>query len=197
MLGDVSSTCWVILVSADGTISGAAQLAAARCQGIEPIAGTARLADGCLSRSVAGSAARRQGAGADPCVQLTGVSKSFSAISKVLKDISFDVRPGEVHALLGENGAGKSTLIKIISGVLQPDDGELKVEQGSGSLCLAARGAASPVSPRSIRSFCCFPSLRWPRTSIWATHPEPDGAAWIGQKMRAGARRSAGFTRQP
>jgi ABC-type sugar transport system ATPase subunit len=63
---------------------------------------------------------------AAPVVELAGISKSFTGL-KVLKDISFDVRPGEVHALLGENGAGKSTLIKIIAGVHQPDSGELRV----------------------------------------------------------------------
>ena len=58
---------------------------------------------------------------------LTGVSKSFAGV-QALRDVSFDVRAGEVHALLGENGAGKSTLIKTIAGVHQPDSGELRFE---------------------------------------------------------------------
>jgi ABC-type sugar transport system ATPase subunit len=59
-------------------------------------------------------------------VRLEGVSKSFGGV-RVLKDVDFDVRPGEVHALLGENGAGKSTLIKIIAGVHAPDSGVIRV----------------------------------------------------------------------
>ena len=50
--------------------------------------------------------------------------KSFGS-SVVLRDVSFDVRTGEVHALAGANGAGKSTLVNIISGVLQPDSGTI------------------------------------------------------------------------
>ncbi len=59
-----------------------------------------------------------------PIIELRGISKSFSG-ARALKDVDFFCRSGSTHAILGENGAGKSTLIKIMSGVLQPDTGEM------------------------------------------------------------------------
>ena len=59
-----------------------------------------------------------------PRLALAHVSKSFPGV-KANEDISLSVRPGEIHALLGENGAGKSTLVKIIYGVQQADEGTL------------------------------------------------------------------------
>ena len=55
-------------------------------------------------------------------LEMSGISKSFGVVS-VLKDVTLKVKPGEIHALLGENGAGKSTLIKILSGVHHKDSG--------------------------------------------------------------------------
>jgi ABC-type sugar transport system ATPase subunit len=56
--------------------------------------------------------------------EVRNVSKSFSG-THALKNVSLDIRNGQVHALIGENGAGKSTLMNIICGKLQPDTGEL------------------------------------------------------------------------
>ena len=59
-------------------------------------------------------------------LQFNGISKNFGAVH-ALKDVTFSVNKGEIHALLGENGAGKSTLIKILSGEYSPDSGTVSV----------------------------------------------------------------------
>ncbi|HSU50156.1 MAG TPA: sugar ABC transporter ATP-binding protein [Segetibacter sp.] len=55
------------------------------------------------------------------------VSKSFSGV-KALDEVSLYIKPGEVHALMGENGAGKSTLMKIVTGIYQKDEGEIFID---------------------------------------------------------------------
>ena len=62
-----------------------------------------------------------------PLLSLEHASKAFAAI-RALDDVSIELRPGEVHALVGENGAGKSTLVKILGGVHLPDSGVLRIE---------------------------------------------------------------------
>ena len=66
-------------------------------------------------------------------IELKKIRKIFPGVV-ALEDIDFDVRYGEVHALVGENGAGKSTLIKILGGVYQPDGGEIIIEGKHASI---------------------------------------------------------------
>lgn len=60
-------------------------------------------------------------------LELKGITKEFPGV-KALDDVNFQLKEGEIHALMGENGAGKSTLIKIITGVYSPDRGEMFVD---------------------------------------------------------------------
>lgn len=63
----------------------------------------------------------------DSILRLTNISKSYAGV-QALRNVDFDLREGEVHALLGENGAGKSTLVKVITGVHQADTGDIYLD---------------------------------------------------------------------
>jgi rhamnose transport system ATP-binding protein len=64
---------------------------------------------------------------ASPVLEMKHISKRFDT-TRALDDVSLDLYPGEIHALLGENGAGKSTLIKIMTGVYHPEEGEILLD---------------------------------------------------------------------
>ena len=88
---------------------------------------------------------------AAPLLEVRGIEKTFPGV-RALSGVSFDVRPGEVHALLGENGAGKSTLIKIVSGVYQPDAGSILVNGTQAHFSSpddARRAGVATTSPSS------------------------------------------------
>lgn len=81
-------------------------------------------------------------ASAPPVIALRGVGKDFAAVT-VLDGIDFDLRAGELHALIGENGAGKSTLMKILSGYERPTRGAVEIDGKTSSFAsnLAAEDA--------------------------------------------------------
>src|SRR4051794_3930239 len=62
-----------------------------------------------------------------PLLEARGIEKHFGRV-QALRGVSLDLREGEVNAIVGDNGAGKSTLIKIISGALTPDAGEVLID---------------------------------------------------------------------
>ncbi|MFD1253282.1 sugar ABC transporter ATP-binding protein [Devosia equisanguinis] len=62
---------------------------------------------------------------AAPLMQLSGLGKAYGPV-RVLSDVNLDIRPGEIHAIIGENGAGKSTLMRLISGHVKPTEGAMQ-----------------------------------------------------------------------
>ncbi len=90
-------------------------------------------------------------------VRMEGVDKRFPGVH-ALKAVDFDLRAGEVHALMGENGAGKSTLMKCLSGVYQPDGGRILID--GAEVALPSPRAATPGKRLLMfffsRSFCEF-----------------------------------------
>jgi ABC-type sugar transport system ATPase subunit len=84
--------------------------------------------------------------GHEPILVASHVSKSFPGVV-ALDDVSFEIRPGEVNALVGENGAGKSTLIKMMAGFHGPDSGEIRV---LGQPLLATPAAAHDAGIATI-----------------------------------------------
>ena len=85
-----------------------------------------------------------------PRVEMRAIGKSFPGV-RALDDVDFTLYPGEVHALLGENGAGKSTLIKILTGALTRDAGEITLDRQADRFPLDRRSAGAAASRRSIR----------------------------------------------
>ena len=103
-----------------------------------------------------------------PALELRGISKSFPGV-RALRGVTFDVRPGEVHALLGENGAGKSTLIKVLSGVHAPDEGQIFLRGESVKFANPGQAQARGIAT-IYQEFSLYPELTVAE-NIFAGHP--------------------------
>ena len=87
----------------------------------------------------------------EPFFRMDGISKRYGGVT-ALKDASIAIRPGAIHAVLGENGAGKSTLIKIMAGAVAPDEGRMLLDGREVSF-------ASPAAATAAGIVCVFQEL--------------------------------------
>jgi ribose transport system ATP-binding protein len=110
---------------------------------------------------------------ADNVVEMRSISKGFNGVS-VLKDVSFDVRHGEVHALAGGNGAGKSTLMKILQGVYQADAGEILIGGKPVSITSIQDAKAAGIG-MVFQEFSLVPSLTVAQNIFLAAEPLGQG----------------------
>ncbi len=100
-------------------------------------------------------------------LELKGITKIFPGV-KALNKVQFQLKPGEVHALMGENGAGKSTFIKVITGVHKAEEGEMylygKKVDFKGPKDAQAAGIAAVYQHATS-----YPDLTVAEISSWAT----------------------------
>jgi rhamnose transport system ATP-binding protein len=120
-------------------------------------------------------------------LQLIGVSKAFAGVH-ALRDVSFDVHPGEVHALLGENGAGKSTLIRVMAGVHAPDSGVVRLD-GVPTRFGSPRAARDAGIATVYQELLLFPELTVAENIFAGNEPRTrwGGIDWSGMRRQSRA----------
>ncbi len=123
-----------------------------------------------------------------PVLEVRGLTKAFPGV-RALAGVDFAVRPGEVHALMGENGAGKSTLMKILAGLQPPDAGEIRVDGRRVSIPhphAAARLGIGMIHQELLP----FPALTVAENILMGDEPVARLPGWVDRRqMRARARR--------
>ena len=115
-----------------------------------------------------------------PILRLNGISKAFPGV-QALDEVSFDVIPGEVHALMGENGAGKSTLMKIAAGVYRPDTGTLEIDGQQVSLS-APKDATERGLHTVFQELTVLENLDVGRNVMIADEPVARAGLWLDLK---------------
>ena len=112
-------------------------------------------------------------ADAPPVLELRGITKRFPGI--VANDaVDFDLRRGEVHALLGENGAGKSTLMNIVYGLYRPDEGEIRIK-GEPAVMHSPSDAIGHGIGMVHQHFMLIPVMTVAENIVLATEPTQAG----------------------
>ena len=125
-------------------------------------------------------------------LEIRGMSKAFPNV-QALADVSLDVRPGEILALMGENGAGKSTLLKILNGDYQPDEGTMTLDGEAAARSRARATPAGPASGSSTRSPRSSRASTSPRTSMPASCRRADRSS-IARRLDQLVRPTCGAT---
>jgi ribose transport system ATP-binding protein len=119
-------------------------------------------------------------------LQMQHISKSFPGV-RALSDVSFDLRPGEVHALVGENGAGKSTLMKILAGAISADQGDILIDDKPVNIANPAQAIAAGVGV-IYQEFNLVPHLSVAENIFLGREPRNAGFIRWGE-LWAGAQR--------
>jgi ABC-type sugar transport system ATPase subunit len=120
-----------------------------------------------------------------PLLEMRGISKRFPGVH-ALDDVSLDVESGEVLALVGENGAGKSTLIKILSGALQPDTGEVLIDGERARIGTPADAERYGIVT-VYQEFNLFPALSVAENLLFGQYPRNGPAIdWRECRREAG-----------
>ncbi len=107
-------------------------------------------------------------------VRLLGITKSFGGV-RALDHVDFDIRPGEIHALVGHNGAGKTTLMKCLTGAQQPDEGTLEIDGKIVQFRSPADGIAAGIGV-VYQELSLFPALTIGENVLG---PRALGSRWI------------------
>jgi len=126
------------------------------------------------------------GNASEPILATTGVSKTFPGV-KALQGVDFRLFPGEVHTLMGQNGAGKSTLINVLTGVLTPDSGTIRL--GGEAVAFASPQEAEAAGVRTLyQEVNLCPNLSVAENIFAGRQPRRFGAIdWPEIKRRAQA----------
>jgi ribose transport system ATP-binding protein len=121
-------------------------------------------------------------------LSMTGITKIFPGVI-ALKDVDFEIKYGEVHALVGENGAGKSTLIKILSGLYRPDSGDILLEGRKVFFANTHQAQQNNIAV-IYQEFNLVPDLSVAENIFIGREPKTLGGLFINwKKMNAGATR--------
>lgn len=118
-------------------------------------------------------------------LEMKGISKSFPGV-KALQNVEFQLKAGEIHALLGENGAGKSTLIKVLTGIYPMDAGEIRIDGTDGAISIRSPQEAQSYGISTVyQEITLCPNLTVAE-NMFIGRTRARTVDWKGMEKRAG-----------